>query len=56
MPIGWTNRVTVEFHERGGETEIVLTHERQPTPGAYAFHERGWTMSLDRLAPLLATR
>ena len=47
-------RVTVEFHDRGGATEIVLIHERQPTRGVRAFHERGWTASLERLAALLA--
>ena len=48
-------RVTVEFHDRDGATEIVLTHERQPSHGVHAFHERGWTMSLERLAALVAT-
>jgi uncharacterized protein YndB with AHSA1/START domain len=33
--------VTVEFHTRGGDTEIVLTHERLPARHVDA-HEKGW--------------
>jgi uncharacterized protein YndB with AHSA1/START domain len=46
-------RVTVEFHDRGAETEIVLTHARQPTPAVREFHHSGWQVSLERLAELL---
>jgi uncharacterized protein YndB with AHSA1/START domain len=46
-------RVTVEFHERGAETEVVITHERQPSPAVREFHESGWTVSLGRLAELI---
>lgn len=50
-------RVTVEFHERGPRTEVIVTHE-----GFAAVHERdanvqGWNDCLDRLdrlAPGLA--
>jgi uncharacterized protein YndB with AHSA1/START domain len=45
--------VSVDFHERGSETEVVITHERQPSPAAREFHEMGWTVSLERLAELL---
>lgn len=41
--------VTVEFHDRGGATEVVVTHEGLATPEARAEHERGWNGSLDRL-------
>ncbi|HKT60782.1 MAG TPA: SRPBCC domain-containing protein [Gemmatimonadales bacterium] len=34
--------VTVEFHERGTGTEVVLTHRRLP-PKAVEAHRRGWT-------------
>jgi uncharacterized protein YndB with AHSA1/START domain len=34
--------VTIEFHERGTGTELVLTHRRLP-PTAVEGHRRGWT-------------
>ena len=45
--------VTVEFHDRGGSTEIVLTHELFPTEKARGDHERGWSSSWDKLAKIL---
>jgi uncharacterized protein YndB with AHSA1/START domain len=34
--------VTIEFHERGAGTELVLTHRRLP-PKAVEGHRKGWT-------------
>jgi hypothetical protein len=34
--------VTVEFHERGTGTELVLTHRRLP-PTMVEAHRQGWT-------------
>ena len=34
--------VTIEFHERGAGTELVLTHRRLP-PAMVEGHRRGWT-------------
>lgn len=45
--------VTVEFHGRGGSTEIVLTHELFPTEKARQEHEHGWSGGLDNLARIL---
>ena len=45
--------VTVEFHERGEHTEIVLTHERLPDRPVRAFHSIGWRGSLRNLDRLL---
>ena len=45
--------VTVEFHDRGGRTEITLTHERLPDEQAQGQHEQGWTGCLDKLARIL---
>jgi uncharacterized protein YndB with AHSA1/START domain len=45
--------VTVEFHDRGGSTELRLTHERFPTDKARQEHERGWSSSWDKLAKIL---
>ena len=42
--------VTVEFHPRGDETDLVLTHERLPTPAIHEGHTRGWGNILDHLA------
>jgi uncharacterized protein YndB with AHSA1/START domain len=47
--------VTVEFHEWDGGTEIVLTHERQPSRRLRAFHSHGWKGSLRKLDALLRT-
>lgn len=45
--------VTVEFNEVGEETEVVLTHERQPSRRARAMHWIGWKGSLRNLDRLL---
>ena len=45
--------VTVEFHDRGGSTEIVLTHELFPSEKVRQDHERGWSSGLDKLAKIL---
>ena len=42
--------VTVELYPRGGETDLVLTHERLPTPAIVEGHTRGWGNMLDHLA------
>ena len=34
--------VTIEFHERGAGTDLVLTHRRLP-PTAVEGHRKGWT-------------
>ena len=46
-------RVTVEFLDRGRETEIVLTHEGFPNDQVAGFHDAGWTVSFDRVAALV---
>ena len=38
----------------GHATEVVLTHERQPSRAAHEWHRWGWTHSLERFADLLA--
>lgn len=40
--------VTVEFHDRGGSTEIVLTHQELKTGEAHDM-EPGWTSTFDCL-------
>jgi uncharacterized protein YndB with AHSA1/START domain len=42
--------VTVELDPHGDETELVLTHERLPTPAMIEGHTRGWGIILDHLA------
>jgi uncharacterized protein YndB with AHSA1/START domain len=47
--------VTVEFIPHGDdETDLVLTHERLPTPAIHDGHTRGWGNILDHLADLVA--
>ncbi|MCK5622865.1 MAG: SRPBCC domain-containing protein [Alphaproteobacteria bacterium] len=46
--------VTLEFHDRGEETELVLTHERLPSADIAAQHEAGWGSILEKLAGRLA--
>ena len=46
------SRVTVEFRDLGGATEVSVTHERLATQSLRAFHLWGWESSLDRLADL----
>lgn len=41
--------VTVEFRNRDGETEMVLTHEQFPNPESRDKHNEGWSGCLDRL-------
>ncbi|MBI3127030.1 MAG: SRPBCC domain-containing protein [Candidatus Tectomicrobia bacterium] len=45
--------VTVEFHERGGATELILTHERFPRAETRDLHGGGWASTLDCLAEYL---
>lgn len=42
--------VTIEFHERGNSTEVVLTHDGIAHEGERTNHQMGWTSILDRLA------
>jgi uncharacterized protein YndB with AHSA1/START domain len=46
--------VTVEFHERGDETELVLTHDQFVGEESRAGHEGGWNSALDKLGRFLA--
>lgn len=46
--------VTVEFQERGGSTEVRLTHNLFPDAETARKHEQGWTGCLERLGRALA--
>ncbi len=52
-PVGRDTLVTVEFLERGAETELVVTHERLATARARTDHDTGWIGCLERLASLV---
>jgi len=41
--------VTVELHEAGDSTEVVLTHELFPTAEMRDLHQQGWNACFDRL-------
>ena len=45
--------VTIELFERGGECDLVLTHERFPRAEEVARHESGWGSILTDLAAYL---
>jgi uncharacterized protein YndB with AHSA1/START domain len=46
--------VTVEFHDLGNETELVLTHEQFASEESCANHADGWDAALDKFASFLA--
>jgi uncharacterized protein YndB with AHSA1/START domain len=46
--------VTVELIPRGDETDLVLTHERLPTPAICEGHTRGWGNILDHLSDVVS--
>jgi uncharacterized protein YndB with AHSA1/START domain len=45
--------VTLEFHDRGSATELVLTHDRFENAASRDEHDKGWGGCLDRLARFL---
>jgi uncharacterized protein YndB with AHSA1/START domain len=47
--------LTLEFNERDGGTELVLTHEKLASIESRDNHERGWTMIVDELASVLGS-
>jgi uncharacterized protein YndB with AHSA1/START domain len=47
-------QVTVDFHERGTFTEVVLTHEFFPDSVACQHHTEGWNGCFDNLAKTLS--
>jgi len=52
-PLESETQVTVEFWERGGSTEVLLTHEFLPTEKAAKSTEEGWKGCFDALAGVL---
>jgi uncharacterized protein YndB with AHSA1/START domain len=47
--------VILELNPRGDETDLVLTHERLPTPEMHVGHTQGWGNILDHLADAVST-
>ena len=47
------SRVTVQFRDLGGATEVSVTHERLASQNLRAFHLWGWESSLSKLADLV---
>ena len=50
---GTETLVTVEFLDRDGATELVLTHERFPNETMRDKHQHGWTGVLESLVPFV---
>jgi len=46
--------ITVELHEDGQGTRLVMRHEGLPTADARDGHESGWSSCFDRLAELFS--
>ncbi len=46
--------VTLEFHEKGDATELVLVHELFPDAEARDNHSQGWNGLFDSLAETLS--
>jgi uncharacterized protein YndB with AHSA1/START domain len=46
--------VTIELFDRGGKTELVLTHEGFPTESLRDEHNKGWTGCLTQLEKYLS--
>ena len=53
-PESKATRVTIEFHDRGGETEVVLRHDRFPDLNMRNEHQQGWTHCFDQLSEYLS--
>ena len=45
--------LTLEFRDAGGETELILSHERFPTIEQRDGHNTGWTGCFDKLEEFL---
>lgn len=45
--------LSLDFIERNGDTELVLTHEKLASIESRGRHEEGWTMIVDKLATIL---
>lgn len=46
-------QVTVEFHDNGSETEMILTHEMFPNAESRDKHDEGWSGCLNRLGKVV---
>ena len=51
-PTGDDTLVTIDFIDRGKETDVVVTHERFASAQARDMHANGWKGCLDRLSKL----
>lgn len=51
---GHESLVTVEFRDRDGSTEVIVTHERLPDAESRERHSQGWTGCIDQLVALFA--
>jgi len=45
--------LSLDFHDRGGKTELVLTHEQFTSAESRSNHEGGWNAILDQLSEVL---
>ena len=52
---GAATLVTVEFIDRGDQTEVIVTHERFQSGDSRKAHSDGWVICFDGIAQLLLT-
>ena len=53
LPEGNETVLTLDFHDRGESTELVLTHTNFTNAESRERHEGGWTLSLEKLGGIL---
>jgi glutathione S-transferase len=53
-PEGNETLLTLDFHDRDGDTELVLTHENFASAESRDRHNEGWSNALEKLAPVVA--
>ncbi len=55
-PMHGETQVTIKFFDRGGDTEMVFTHERFPNKESRDDHNRGWTGAIGHLQEFLEVK
>jgi uncharacterized protein YndB with AHSA1/START domain/predicted enzyme related to lactoylglutathione lyase len=53
-PEGNETLLTLDFHDRDGDTELVLTHENFASAESRDRHNQGWSSALEKLDPVVA--
>jgi uncharacterized protein YndB with AHSA1/START domain/predicted enzyme related to lactoylglutathione lyase len=54
LPEAAETLLTLDFHDRDGKTELVLTHENFASEETRGRHSSGWTSALEQLEPVVS--